>query len=81
VASTLEKQACIALKQIQEINEGAFLPIVQEPAVQALILPFGGWGGIMLFEYFVLNGFYSFPVYVKECKLVFILPVYTRSDK
>jgi hypothetical protein len=45
------------LKQIQEINEGAFLPLVQEPAVQALMLPFGGWGGITLLEYFVLNGF------------------------
>jgi len=56
-ARTLEKQACIALKQIQEINEGAFLPLVQEPAVQALMLPFGGWGGITLLEYFVLNGF------------------------
>ncbi len=56
-ARTLEKQACIALKQIQETNEGAFLPLVQEPAVQALILPFGGWGGITLLEYFVLNGF------------------------
>jgi hypothetical protein len=56
-ARTLEKQACIALKQIQEINECAFLPLVQEPAVQALMLPFGGWGGITLLEYFVLNGF------------------------
>ena len=56
-ARTLEKQACIALKQIQEINEGAFLPLAQEPAVQALMLPFGGWGGVTLLEYFVLNGF------------------------
>jgi hypothetical protein len=38
-------------------HEGAFLPFSQEPAVQALLLPFGGWGGITLLEYFVLNGF------------------------
>jgi hypothetical protein len=56
-ARMLEKQARIALNEIQKINEGAFLPISQEPAVQALLLPFGGWGGITLLEYFVLKGF------------------------
>lgn len=56
-ARMLEKQVSIALNQIQKINEGAFLPISQEPAVQALLLPFGSWGGITLLEYFVLNGF------------------------
>jgi hypothetical protein len=55
-ASMLEKQLSIVLNQIQKINEGAFMPISQEPAVQALLLPFGGWGGITLLEYFVLNG-------------------------
>lgn len=56
-ARMLEKQVSIALNQIQKINEGAFLPLSQDPAVQALLLPFGGWGGITLLEYFVLNGF------------------------
>ncbi len=57
VARMLEKQVAIVLNQIQKINEGAFLPLSQEPAVQALLLPFGGWGGVTLLEYFVLNGF------------------------
>ncbi len=56
-ARMLEKQVSIVLNQIQRINEGAFLPISQEPAVQALLLPFGGWGGVTLLEYVVLNGF------------------------
>ncbi|MFZ2312763.1 MAG: hypothetical protein WAV82_09110 [Methylobacter sp.] len=53
----LEKQVSNVLNQIRNIGEGAFLPLSQEPAVQALLLPFGGWGGIKLVEYFVLNGF------------------------
>ena len=56
-ARMLEKQVLIVLNQIQKINEGAFLPLSQEPAVQALLLPFGGWGGVTLLEYVVLNGF------------------------
>jgi hypothetical protein len=45
------------LNQILKINEGAFLPLSQEPAIQAVLLPFGGWGGVTLLEYFVLKGF------------------------
>jgi hypothetical protein len=56
-ARMLEKQVSIVLNQIQKINEGAFLPLSQEPAVQALLLPFGGWGGVTLLEYFVFKGF------------------------
>ncbi|MDD5413025.1 MAG: hypothetical protein PHF31_16745 [Methylobacter sp.] len=52
----LEKQVSIVLNQIQKINKGAFLLLSQEPAVQAL-LPFGGWGGVTLLEYFVFKGF------------------------
>lgn len=55
--STLEKRIEIVTQQIEKINEGAFLPFTQEPAIQALLLPFGGWGGITLLETFVLKGF------------------------
>jgi hypothetical protein len=53
----MEKQIDLALTQIQEINEGAFRSITNDPALQALLIPFGGWGGVALLENFVLNGF------------------------
>jgi hypothetical protein len=56
VARMLEKVS-IVLNQIQKINEGAFLPLSHEPAIKAVLLPFGGWGGVTLLEYFVLKGF------------------------
>ena len=55
--STLEKRIEIVTQQIEKVNEGAFLPFTQDPAIQALLLPFGGWGGITLLESFVLKGF------------------------
>jgi len=56
-ARMLEKQVSIVLNQIRKINESAFLPLSQEPAIKAVLLPFGGWGGVTLLEYFVLKGF------------------------
>ncbi len=55
--NTLEKQIEIVTQKIKKINEGAFIPFTQEPAFQALLLPFGGWGGATLLEYFILHGF------------------------
>jgi hypothetical protein len=51
----MEKQIDIALAQIQEINEGAFQPLTNSPAFQALLIPFGGVGGVMLLENLVLG--------------------------
>jgi hypothetical protein len=30
---------------------GAFAPFTQQPALQALLLPFGGYGSVQLVEY------------------------------
>ena len=56
-ARTLERQLSEAGKEIQSLREGAFLPLVQQPAVQALFLPFGGWGGLALLQHFLLKAF------------------------
>jgi hypothetical protein len=53
----MEKQIDMALADIQAINTGAFQPLTSDPAFQALLIPFGGVGGVMLLENFVLNGF------------------------
>jgi hypothetical protein len=34
-------------------REAAFLPLTQQPAVRALLIPFGGFGGVSLIEYLV----------------------------
>jgi hypothetical protein len=51
----MEKQIDIALIQIQEINEGAFQSLTRDPAVQAILIPFGGVGGVMLLENLLLG--------------------------
>jgi hypothetical protein len=53
----MENQIDLALTQIQEINEGAFRSITNDPAFQAFLIPFGGFGGVALLENFMLNGF------------------------
>jgi hypothetical protein len=53
----MENQIDLVLVQIRGINEGAFQPLTNEPAFQALLIPFGSFGGVMLLENFVLNGF------------------------
>jgi hypothetical protein len=54
---TMEKQIDLALEQIQEINEGAFQSLTNDPVFQAFLIPFGGFGGVALLENFLLNGF------------------------
>jgi hypothetical protein len=39
------------MERIRNTQEGAFAPISQQPALQALLLPFGGLGGVQLIEY------------------------------
>jgi hypothetical protein len=45
------KKIAVVLNEIRSISEGAFLPFMQRPAVQALLLPFSGVGGVYLIEY------------------------------
>ena len=55
-ARNLETQTQRAIKEILANRQGAFIPLAQEPAVQAILLPLGGWGGQALLQYFVLMG-------------------------
>lgn len=39
------------IERIRNTREGAFVPFTQQPALQALLLPFGGFGGAELINY------------------------------
>jgi len=45
------EQIRLLMDRIRNTREGAFAPFAQQPAVQALLLPFGSYGGIQLVEY------------------------------
>ena len=46
-------QIKILMERIRSTREGAFAPFAQQPALQALLLPFGGYGGAQLIEYLI----------------------------
>lgn len=39
------------MSRIRNTHAGVFAPFAQQPALQALLLPFGGYGGIQIIEY------------------------------
>ena len=41
----------LLMERIRNNREGAFAPFAQQPALQALLLPFGGYGSIQIIEY------------------------------
>ncbi len=41
------------IDRMRNTREAAFLPLTQQPAVRALLIPFGGFGGVSLVEYLV----------------------------
>jgi hypothetical protein len=45
------EQIKLLLERIRNNREGAFAPFTQQPALQALLLPFGGYGSIQIIEY------------------------------
>ena len=45
----------LVMERIRSTREGAFAPFSAQPALQALLLPFGGYGGIQLIEYLLGN--------------------------
>lgn len=45
------------IERIREMREGAFRPLLDQPAWRALLLPFGSAGGLGLIEYFFLARF------------------------
>jgi hypothetical protein len=40
---------------VQGVTEGAYRPFTQQPIVRALLIPFGGYGGLAIIEYFLLG--------------------------
>ena len=51
-ASQLE----LLLARVEELRDGAFSPLSQQPLVRAMLLPLGSFGGTALLEYFLLPG-------------------------
>jgi hypothetical protein len=47
------KQLRFLLQEVQNIREGAFLPLLQQPWLRAILLLLGGGGGLAYLEYFV----------------------------
>ena len=45
------EQIKILMERIRNTREGAFAPFAQQPALQALLLPFGGYGSVQIIEY------------------------------
>ncbi len=53
--NTIEKQLEILKSEIETIKEGAFRPFTQQPVIRGLLVPFSGYGGIVLYEYLVMT--------------------------
>jgi len=47
------EQIRLLIERIRNTREGAFAPFTQQPALQALLLPFGGYGGVQIIEYLI----------------------------
>jgi hypothetical protein len=45
------EQIQILMGRIRETKQGPFAPLSQQPFIGALLLPFGGYGGVQLIEY------------------------------
>jgi hypothetical protein len=43
----------LLMERIRNTHEGAFVPFAQQPSLQALLLPFGGYGSVQIIEYLV----------------------------
>jgi hypothetical protein len=46
------KRIEFVLKEISLLKEGAFAPFTQQPLLQALLVPFGGVGGVFMVDFF-----------------------------
>lgn len=53
--SASAEQIKLLMDRIRNNNKGVFVPIYEQPAIRALLLPFGGFGGAQLMEYFISN--------------------------
>jgi hypothetical protein len=44
-------------RRVERTREGAFAPFLSQPVVKAVMIPFGGFGGLSLLEYFAVSPF------------------------
>jgi hypothetical protein len=44
------------LARIEELRDGTFTPLSQQPLVRAMLLPIGNFSGTALLEYLLLPG-------------------------
>ncbi len=47
------EQIHLLVEEIRNLRKGAFVPFIQQPVVKAVLLPFGGVGGVVLIQYLV----------------------------
>ena len=47
------EQIKLLMERIRNTREGVFGSFTQQPALQALLLPFGGYGSVQLVEYLI----------------------------
>ena len=52
----LATAVCTLVDRMKSTRAAAFLPLTQQPAIRALLIPFGGFGGVSLVEYLVFAG-------------------------
>jgi hypothetical protein len=52
----LATAVCTLVERMKGTRSAAFLPLTQQPAIRALLIPFGGFGGVSLLEYLVFAG-------------------------
>ena len=50
-SDAVQKQTEAIIAEISAIRTGAFRPFTEQPLVQAILIPLGGYGGISLIEY------------------------------
>ena len=46
-----EEEINLLMERIRNSHDGAFVPFAQQPALRALLLPFGGYGSMQIIEY------------------------------
>ncbi len=52
----LATAVCTLVERMKSTRAAAFLPLTQQPAIRALLIPFGGFGGVSLIEYLAFAG-------------------------
>jgi hypothetical protein len=56
-AGKLRAQLEEIIERIKSTKDGAFAPLLQQPFLKGLLIPFGGFGGMSLLEYFAISPF------------------------